>query len=182
MDTIDLERYPIDQPGSEPYRRLLERCQADLVATGACVLDGFMKPECLPAVVAEVEPNLGNAFYKTKRHSPYLIKDDDAFGPDHPRNRKQTTDSATLAYDWIPDDSVLNGLYIVGLDDSSEERLVEGVTHSPAWSSLGRYIAFVAQEFFGERTDPPIIRLFDRTTREVTDLGPGSQPAWQPQS
>ena len=111
MDTIDLERYPIDQPGSEAYRRLLERCDGDLAASGACVLEGFMKPECLPAVVAEVEPNLGNAFYKTKSHSPYLIKDDEAFGPDHPRNRKQTTDSATLAYDWIPRDSVLNGLY-----------------------------------------------------------------------
>ena len=111
MDTIDLERYPIDQPGSAAYRRLFERCAADLAASGACVLDGFMKPECLPAVVAEVEPNLGNAFYKTKSHSPYLIKDDDAYAPDHPRNRKQTTNSATLGYDWIPDDSALNGHY-----------------------------------------------------------------------
>ena len=97
MDTIDLERYPIDQPGTAAFYRLMADCDADLAATGACVLDGFMKPDGLPAVVAEVEPYLGNAFYKTKSHSPYLIKDDGAFGPDHPRNRKQTTSSATLA-------------------------------------------------------------------------------------
>ncbi len=111
MDTIDLERYPIDRPGTAAFDRLLADCAADLAASGACVLEGFMKPERLPAVVAEIEPNLGNAFYKTKRHSPYLIKDDDAYPPDHPRNRKQTTSSATLAYDWIPGDSVLNRLY-----------------------------------------------------------------------
>jgi hypothetical protein len=111
MDTIDLERYPIDRPGTAAFDRLMADCEAGLAASGACVLDGFMKPERLPVVVAEVEPNLGNAFYKTKSHSAYLIADDEAYPPDHPRNRKQMTDSATLAYDWIPDGSVLNGLY-----------------------------------------------------------------------
>ena len=75
----------------------------------------------------------------------------------------------------------VKGLYIVGLDGSPEEQLVEGPARSPAWSPSGRYIAFVAQEFFGERTEPPAIRLFDRTTSEITDIGLGSQPAWQPQ-
>ena len=107
-----------------------------------------------------------------------------------------------IGYDWSPESDavvasfnlsncerqpsirvvpVLKGLYIVGLDRSSEEQLVEGATRSPAWSPSGRYIAFVAQEFFGEVTEPPAIRLFDLTTRQVIDLVQGSQPAWQPQ-
>ncbi len=79
-----------------------------------------------------------------------------------------------------PPGPFVKGLYLLALDGSPEEQLVDGPARSPAWSSSGRYIAFVAQEFFGY-PDPPIIRLLDMTTREVTDLGPGSQPAWQPQ-
>ena len=75
----------------------------------------------------------------------------------------------------------VKGLYLLALDGSSAEQLVDGPARSPAWSPSGRYIAFVAQEFFGN-PGPPIIHLLDMTTREVIDLGPGSQPAWRPQS
>ena len=103
-----------------------------------------------------------------------------------------------LSYDWSPasdaivasfDISVLEenagrqvvaGLYILNLDGSSQERLVAGATHSPAWSPSGRYIAYVAGEYFGEPTEPPSVRVLDLSAGTVTDLGLGSQPAWQP--
>lgn len=110
-DAIDLERYPLHDPAGAAYRALVARCQAGLAETGASVLEGFVKPDHLPRAVAEVAPNLGEAFYKTKQHSPYLVADDPAFPADHPRNRKQTTNSATLGYPFIPRDSLLNGIY-----------------------------------------------------------------------
>jgi len=108
-----------------------------------------------------------------------------------------------VGYDWSPDgvgviaavnlsacrhvdvepglvvEPVVKGLYTVRLD-GSEELLVDGPTRSPAWSPSGQYVAYVMQESFGEVTEPPLLRVIDVTTREVTDLGQGTQPAWQP--
>lgn len=110
-DAIDLERYPLQDPAGAGYRDLAAHCQAGLAETGASVLEGFLKADYLPRAVAEVAPNLGEAFYKIKQHSPYLVTDDPDLPADHPRNRKQTTNSATLGYDFIPQESLLNGVY-----------------------------------------------------------------------
>ena len=96
---VDLRRYPIDRPGGAGYRALVAGCRADLARSGACVLESFVRAACLGEVVAEIAPCLGQAYFKTKTHSAYLIADDPAFGPEHARNRKQTTESATLAFD-----------------------------------------------------------------------------------
>lgn len=64
--------------------------------------------------------------------------------------------------------------------DGSTESLVEGATHSPAWSPSGRYVAYVAQESFGEAIGSPVLRVFDRETGDVIDLGEGEHPAWRP--
>lgn len=112
QDVVDLASYPILDPGSPGYTDLIAQCQSGLEADGASVLEGFLREDVLAQTVAEVEPVLGNAFYKTKHHSPYLVADDPAYADDHPRNRKQMTSSATLAYDYIPSDSALNQLYL----------------------------------------------------------------------
>jgi hypothetical protein len=76
---------------------------------------------------------------------------------------------------------VVAGLYILKVDGSSEELLVEGPTRAPAWSPSGRYVAYVAGQNFGEVTGPPVLRVLDLTTGQPVDIGLGSQPAWQPQ-
>jgi Tol biopolymer transport system component len=105
-----------------------------------------------------------------------------------------------VGYDWSPDGSALavsfeagicdtsaatplqtalSGLYILKMDGSPEELLVEGPAQSPAWSPSGRYIAYVTGASFSE-TEPRGIHLLDLTSREVVDLTQGSSPAWQP--
>jgi hypothetical protein len=81
----------------------------------------------------------------------------------------------------MPLEQLVAGLYILKLDGSPEEKLVDGPAHSPAWSPSGRYIAFVAQKYFGQVTAPSPLRVFDRTTAALTDLSEGTAPAWQPQ-
>ncbi len=108
---IDLGRYPINSPSDERYLALLDRCRGGLEATGACVLDDFVMSERLPEIVAEIKPHIGEAFFATKHHNAYLNPDDPDLPDDHPRNRTQTTDSATLGYSFIPKDSLLNGIY-----------------------------------------------------------------------
>ena len=73
------------------------------------------------------------------------------------------------------------GLYIVPLDESPGEQLADGPTRASAWSSSGRSIAYVEGEAFGEVTEPPTVHILDLITRDVIDVGLGSQPAWQPQ-
>ena len=73
------------------------------------------------------------------------------------------------------------GLYVLKLDESGEEKLLDGAVSSVAWSPSGHFIAFVAGKYFGQTSEPPVIRLLDLTTRQVVDLAAGAQPAWQPQ-
>lgn len=107
----DRQRYPLDRPESPAYRRLLQDCWAGLEARGAAVLEGLLPAAVLARIIAEVTPALPKAFYKEKRHSPYLIADDPAFPESHPRNRKQRTNSATLGYADLPPNSALDQLY-----------------------------------------------------------------------
>ena len=66
---IDLERYPIERLDDDGAQELIGRCQADLRATGACVLEGFVPSTVLSAVIEEVSPHLGDAHYKIKHHN-----------------------------------------------------------------------------------------------------------------
>ena len=89
----------------------IAQARADLAATGAAVLTGFVGPDATRAMLEEVEPVLDRAFHKPKVHNVYLLADDPALPEDHPRNAKVTTTSATLAYDLVPD-GALRSLYL----------------------------------------------------------------------
>ena len=108
---INLSRYPIDALGSPERERLVAFCRAAIAESGACVLEGFVPSEAIADVAREVDPFLDRAFYKTKRHNVYLDDDDPAYAADHPRNALQTTDSATLAYNFIPKAGILDTIY-----------------------------------------------------------------------
>ena len=108
---LDLSRFPIDAPESPRRERLVASCRGAIAETGACVLEGFVPPHAVAGMAREVEPCLDRAFYKTKRHNVYLDDEDPTYGADHPRNALQTTDSATLAYDFIPQEGVLDTIY-----------------------------------------------------------------------
>ena len=111
LPCIDLSRYPIDAFASPERDRLIASCRRAIGESGACVLEGFVPPESIAEIAREVEPCLHRAFYKTKRHNVYLDDDDPAYAADHPRNVHQTTDSATLAYEFIPKDGMLDTIY-----------------------------------------------------------------------
>jgi len=89
----------------------IAQARADLAARGAAVLPGFIAPPAAARMLAEIEPQLGRAFDKLKTHNVYLLADDPEFAPDHPRNRKVSTSSATLAYDLVPE-GALRRLYL----------------------------------------------------------------------
>lgn len=129
--------------------------------------------------------------------APITIEDVEAAREDPAATQQR---GGVVGYDWSPDGSALlisvnlsfcrpdsptiepvaQGLYIVWLD-GSEELLIDGPTHSPAWSPSGSSAAYLAQDFFGDAIGPPLLRLIDVETRQVTELGQGEHPAWQPE-
>jgi len=108
---IDVARYPLGESDSVERVALVNRCKNDVQQTGAVVLPGFVDGAGVASIVAEVEPHLGKAFYKQKRHNVYLTNHDDAMPEHHPRNALQVTNSATLAYDYLPRAGLLDSIY-----------------------------------------------------------------------
>ena len=49
---IDLERYPIHEDG-EARKNLVSNVQSDIRSVGCAVIKQFVKPEAIPALVAE---------------------------------------------------------------------------------------------------------------------------------
>lgn len=108
---FDLASHPIEQTGSPVFDALVRRCMNGLESRGAYVLEGFLRTEAAATVLEELNGVLDHAFYEPKTHNPYLAPDDENFAASHPRNRKQSTDSATLAYDFIAEGSLLERIY-----------------------------------------------------------------------
>ena len=100
---LDLDRWPIDQPGGASGRGLIARCRDELRESGMFSLDALVRAEALRACVAEVEPLFdSSAFTQSRDHNVYFddgIRDLEA---GHPALRRFTTVNRTICGDQIP--------------------------------------------------------------------------------
>jgi hypothetical protein len=100
---LDLEKYPLHQPGSAKWVALVEQCRAHLAADGMFNLEGFVKPEALAKAVAEVKPVFDTLSFTHKRsHNIYFKKDIPGLSTDHPALKLTDTINHTVCYDQIP--------------------------------------------------------------------------------
>lgn len=113
-ELVDLDRYPVDELRGAAGRSLIESIQADLDETGSATLPGFLRPAALEAMVAEAESLAPLAYSGPTRVSPYFFNYD-LGGPDappgHPTQFRGRRNLAQVAYDLIPEDSLLCRLY-----------------------------------------------------------------------
>lgn len=110
-DLLDLARYPLHDLGGARGRALLAAARARFAAEGVLTLPGFVASPAIAALGREIGPLLPQAYYCAQNHNPYLVPDDPALPPDHPRNRPQVSDKGCLADDLIPPASALRRLY-----------------------------------------------------------------------
>jgi len=108
---VNLASHPIADRASASLDALVERCRSGLRARGAYVLESFLHEKAVAGILGELNGVLDRAYYKPKTHNSYLAPDDERFPASHPRNRQQLTNSATLAYDFIDEDSLLERIY-----------------------------------------------------------------------
>jgi hypothetical protein len=102
-DILDLDRYPLDRPGSKAWNDLVEACRIDLAEKGMFDLEGFVRPEAVARAIGEVKPVMDTLSFVHKRsHNVYFRKEIPELAPDHPALRKVETINHTVCADQIP--------------------------------------------------------------------------------
>ena len=102
-DILDLDIYPLDQPGSPQWLDLVARCRADIARDGMYNLEGFAVPLAINRAMAEIRPVMETLSFVHKRsHNIYFRKDVPGLAPDHPALRRVDTINHTVCADQIP--------------------------------------------------------------------------------
>ncbi len=100
---LDLERYPLDRPGSPAWLALVDRCKADLTRDGMFNLADLVRAAALANIVAEVKPVMDTlSFAHTREHNIYFMKSVPGLPDDHPALVKTKTTNHTVCADQIP--------------------------------------------------------------------------------
>ena len=90
---------------------LVDRGRAELAATGACEIPGFVRPEALPRFVDDARHLAPLAHHSGGLGTAYLGFPDEAFPTDHPQQWLGEYSVGAVAYDLFPADSVIRQLY-----------------------------------------------------------------------
>jgi len=99
---LDLDRYPLDRPGSPEWHALVTRCRADLKRDGMFNLEGLMKPEAIAKAIAEIMPVMETlSFTHKRRHNIYFRKEIPGLAADHPALQLCDTVNHTVCADQI---------------------------------------------------------------------------------
>ncbi len=110
-DILDLDRYPLDRPGSPAWFDLLARCKADLAQGGMFNLEGLVRPEAITRAMAEVDPIMDRLSFLHKRtHNIYFRKDVPGLSPDHPALKAVDTINHTVCGDQL-EQTVVDWIY-----------------------------------------------------------------------
>jgi hypothetical protein len=107
---IDFARHPVHDLEGEGGA-LAERCRRGLEATGACLLDGFVRPEGVARMAAEGMRVAPQAWRTSSRGTAYLAAPDESFPERHPKRRLQSTSVGAVAYDLIPAGDAIRAVY-----------------------------------------------------------------------
>lgn len=101
-DILNLDAFPLDQPDSDNWRALVQRCRAELGRDGMFNLPGLMKTDVAAGTVADMQaPFETNAFSHVRSHNIYFKKDIPGLARDHPALRLCETSNRTLCADQI---------------------------------------------------------------------------------
>ncbi len=104
-DLIDLDRYPLHDPG------LIARTNLQLAEDGCAVLKGFIRADKLDAVVAEAEASAAFGHRNFNRTNAYFTKDDPSLPETHPLRRFYDRSNSFVPADNFGPDSLLRQIY-----------------------------------------------------------------------
>lgn len=109
MDLVDLDRYPLHDPGLAAYAALLEPASRSWKRGGSCLLPGFLRRERLDELAAQCDRLA-------------------SLGHRRPPSRGRAQGGVVVGYDLFPLTSPLRALY----EWDGLSRLVAGITGQPS--------------------------------------------------
>ena len=99
---LDLDRYPLDKPGTPAWQSLVDKCRADLAQDGMYNLAGLVQPQALRQAVDQIRPVMDTlSFTHTRRHNIYFRKEIPGLPADHPALALCETVNHTVCADQI---------------------------------------------------------------------------------
>jgi len=107
---VNLSVYPIDNPDTALYRRLIEEQRAHLTRHGMINLQNFLTPEGIQCYRREIDERMDIAFHASSTRQPYGYYPSADHPQDHPLNTFAATESFRLARHHVPD-TQLDELY-----------------------------------------------------------------------
>jgi hypothetical protein len=107
-DILDLDRYPLDKPGTSEWTKLVDRCKSDLSKEGMFNLESLVHPTALQKAVAEIQPVMDTLSFVHKRsHNIYFRKEIPELAADHQALAKVDTINHTVCADQISQSTVM---------------------------------------------------------------------------
>jgi hypothetical protein len=107
-DILDLDRYPLDKPGTPEWTKLVDRCKSELAKDGMFNLEGLIHPVALQKAVSEIQPVMDTLSFVHKRsHNIYFRKEIPELPANHPALQKVDTINHTVCADQISQSTVM---------------------------------------------------------------------------
>lgn len=110
-DLVDLDRYPIDRPGTEAFDAMLTAIREDLARDGCAVLRGFAHEGGLKALCAEADAQADKAHRSFGATNVYFSQDDPALPSSHPARQFFERSNAFVPADHFSADGPLRRIY-----------------------------------------------------------------------
>lgn len=108
---VDLDRYPVGDLTGAVARSVIEKARAQLAATGAAELPGFVNAGGVAVLAQDAESLAPRAHHSGGEGTAYLEFPDFDLPQDHPRLRFAPYAVGAVGYDVIPRSSPLRLLY-----------------------------------------------------------------------
>jgi hypothetical protein len=117
MTAVDADRYPRDDPA------LVAELHQLLTRDGVCELPGFVTAEGVAAAAAEANALAPGWFATDEEHNVYFESVPEDAPPGDPRGMRLRSSKKQIAYDQIPEESVVRRIY----EDDATLEFVAGV-------------------------------------------------------
>lgn len=111
LTCVDLDRWPIHEPGSDLYIQRLSFVRTALRDEGCARIDGFIRPNYRGKFDAEVTAVAPMAHFSSSSINPYFTPDDPSLPESHPRRRYSENTNGFVAMDRFPENGLSLSLY-----------------------------------------------------------------------
>jgi len=108
---INTTRYPLSQPSSPDWKRIVSHIKHDLETIGCSVLPDFIRPELGSALQGESATLAPHAYYDIQTVNAYNIDIQTPLPADHPGRITMERGNAFVPRDRIPQDAIIHRLY-----------------------------------------------------------------------